>query len=125
MFRVLSLVTLTNYLTMARKASCLIIDDIGEGLDFDRSCLLIDLLREKAQEFSLQLIAATNDKFVMNRVPLDEWSVLRRRGSHLVVLDQENSKDLFEEFRFTGLSNFSFLEMDFANSPAAEAAAHE
>jgi energy-coupling factor transporter ATP-binding protein EcfA2 len=126
MFRVLALVVLANYLTLARKAGCILIDDIGEGLDFDRSCLLIDLLREKAERSTVQLIVSTNDKFVMNRVPLEEWSVLQRRGSRLRVLNYQNSRDLFEEFRFTGLSNFSFLEMDFASGgPAAEAPVHE
>jgi hypothetical protein len=33
---------------------------------------------------------------------------------------------MFEEFKFTGLSNFSFFEMDFAGGPPAEeAVAHE
>jgi hypothetical protein len=62
----------------------------------------------------------------MNKVPLDEWSVLQRNGGHVKVLNKENSKELFEEFRFTGLSNFSFLEMDFANmTPEVGSAAHE
>ncbi len=126
MFRVLSLLTLLNYLSLAKKAGCILIDDIGEGLDFDRSCLLIDLLRESAAKSSVQLIMSTNDKFVMNKIPLEEWSVLQRQGSHLHVRNRENSRELFEEFKFTGLSNFSFLEMDFVNgSPAEGAAAHE
>lgn len=126
MFRVLSLLVLANYLTMAKRAGCVIIDDVGEGLDFDRACLLIDVLREKAEDSGLQLVAATNDKFVMNRVPLQEWSVLRRSGGRVSALDSENSRELFDEFRFTGLSNFSFLEMDFASGPPAEeAVAHE
>jgi energy-coupling factor transporter ATP-binding protein EcfA2 len=124
MFRVLSLLTLTNYLVMARKAGCILVDDIGEGLDFGRSCQLIDLLREKAGRSMVQLVVSTNDKFVMNRVPLEEWSVLQRRGGEVRVLNVANSRELFEEFKFTGLSNFSFLEMDFA-SGAPEAVAHE
>ncbi len=116
MFRVLSLLILTNYLECTQLPGSVIIDDIGEGLDFDRSCLLIDLLREKAEKSKFQLIASTNDKFVMNRVPLEEWSFLQRRGSHVKVLNYENSRELFEEFRFTGLSNFSFLEMDYPNA---------
>lgn len=117
MFRVLSIIILTNYLASRGMPGSLIIDDIGEGLDFDRSCLLIDLLREKSHKSKLQLILSTNDKFVMNRVPLDEWHVLSRRGSRVTVSNHENSKEIFEEFRFTGLSNFSFFEMDFANQP--------
>ncbi|MBY0232908.1 MAG: ATP-binding protein [Gemmataceae bacterium] len=119
MFRVLSLLILANYAMLSRRASCLLIDDIGEGLDFDRSCLLIDLLREKAEAGGLQLVAATNDKFVMDRVPMDEWTVLVREGSRLKALDAANSPDLFDEFRFTGLSNFSFLEMGFAEKQMA------
>jgi hypothetical protein len=126
MSRVLSLLTIINYLTLATKAGCILIDDIGEGLDFVRSCLLVDLLREKAERSSIQLVLSTNDKFVMNKVPLEEWSVLQRQGSHLRVRNRENSRELFEEFKFTGLSNFAFLEMDFVNgAPEEEAVAHE
>src|SRR5262249_29711729 len=126
MFRVLAILIHINYSQMTKKPTCILIDDIGEGLDFDRSCLLIDLLREKAKASGVQLILSTNDRFVMNRVPLEEWSVLRRRGSTVRVLNYENSRELFEEFKFTGLSNFSFLEMDFASSPpAAESATRE
>lgn len=120
MFRVLSILILTNYLIMGKTAGCILIDDIGEGLDFDRSCILIDLIRDKAKASSIQLVFSTNDKFVMNRVPLEEWSVLQRNGGHVRVLNAENSSELFEEFKFTGLSNFSFLEMDYANQPPAE-----
>jgi len=65
---------------------------------------------------------STNDRFVMNNVPLEEWCVLQRRGSVVRVLNYTNSKELFDEFKFTGLSNFDFLAMDFANE---EAVAHE
>jgi hypothetical protein len=59
---------------------------------------------------------ATNDQFVMNRVPLDEWSVLQRKGSKVSVRNIHNSKKVFEDFKFVGLSNFAFFEMDFANA---------
>lgn len=123
MFRALSILVQVTYSQMAKKATCILIDDIGEGLDFDRSCRLIDLLRKKAKESSVQLILSTNDRFVMNRVPLEEWSVVQRHGSHVRIRNYENSRDVFEEFRFTGLSNFSFLEMDFVSGPTAEVAA--
>lgn len=126
MFRALSLLVQVNYSQMAGKSTCILIDDIGEGLDFDRSCRLIDLLREKAKMFNVQLVLSTNDRFVMNRVPIEEWSVLKRQGSLVQVLNYENSRTLFEEFKFTGLSNFSFLEMDFASGPPVEETeAHE
>jgi hypothetical protein len=122
MFRALSLLIQVNYSRMTGKSTCILIDDIGEGLDFDRSCRLIELLREKARTSNIQLVLSTNDRFVMNHVPLEEWSVVQRKGNHVRVLNFENSRELFEEFKFTGLSNFSFLEMDFASGPPAEEA---
>ncbi len=127
MFRALSVIILLTYAVIASRPSCIIVDDIGEGLDFERSCKLIDLMRQRAQESDVQLIVSTNDKFVMNEVPLDEWSVLRRQGNQVTVRNHENSKKEFEYFRFVGMSNFTFFEMDFANGiPKMEtAAAHE
>ena len=125
MFRALSILIQVNHSQMSNRANCILIDDIGEGLDFDRSTRLIELLRQKAMESSFQLIMTTNDRFVMNHVPLEEWSVLQRSGGRVRVRNHENSRDIFEEFKFTGLSNFSFLEMDFLNEPReAEAALH-
>lgn len=123
MFRVLAILTLTNYLALTGEAGCIIVDDLGEGLDFDRSCRLIDVLRKKAETSDVQFIASTNDRFVMNKVPLEEWCVLQREGSHVRVLNAANSKEKFDDFRFTGLSNFSFLEYGFANSPTGEGTA--
>ena len=117
MFRALSILIQVNYSQMTNRANCILIDDIGEGLDFDRSARLIELLRQKAVESSFQLIMTTNDRFVMNHVPLEEWSVLQRHGGRVEVRNYENSREIFEEFKFTGLSNFSFLEMDFLNEP--------
>lgn len=115
MFRVLSLLIHVNYFQLMKTASTVLVDDVGEGLDFDRSCRLIDLLRKKADESNLQIILSTNDKFVMNNVPLEEWSVLKREANHVIVKNYSNSKEIFEDFKFTGLSNFSFLELDVIN----------
>ena len=49
MFRAWSLLIQANYLAFSKKCGCLMIDDIGEGLDFERSCILIDLLSEKSR----------------------------------------------------------------------------
>lgn len=126
MFRALSILIQVNYSHMAKKATCILIDDIGEGLDFDRSCKLINLLRKKSQESSIQLILSTNDRFVMNNVPLEEWSVIQRQGGHVQVRNYKNSRDVFDEFKYTGLSNFSFLELDFMNETRVEEkTAHE
>ncbi|QJC78858.1 AAA family ATPase [Pseudomonas umsongensis] len=113
MYRVLALLININYLVVKKSSTCLIIDDIGEGLDFERACGLIGVLRKKADESDIQIIMSTNDRFVMNEVPLSEWTILHRVGSTVSVSNYINSKEKFDEFRFTGLSNFSFFEMDY------------
>ena len=120
MFRALSILIQVNYSQMAKKAACILIDDIGEGLDFDRSCKLISLLREKASGSNIQLVLSTNDRFVMNDVPLEDWSVIQRRGGCVNVRNYENSREVFEDFKYTGLSNFSFLELDYVNEKETE-----
>lgn len=125
MFRALSILIQVNYSQMAKRANCILIDDIGEGLDFERSSRLIDILRAKAYASNFQLIMSTNDQFVMNHVPLEEWSLLQRTGSHVRVRNAENSKTEFDNFRFIGLSNFSFFEMDFIDADPVEVLSNE
>lgn len=115
MYRAFAVLIYLNYFALKQSSTCLMIDDIGEGLDFERSCGLIDILREKATKSNVQLILSTNDRFVMNRVPMKEWSILQRKGNRICVRNFENSREIFEDFKFTGLSNFSFLEMDLIN----------
>jgi len=113
MFRVLSLLVQVTYSSLSKSTTCILIDDIGEGLDYDRSSLLIKLLIGKAEKANFQLIMSTNDRFVMNNVPLEYWSVLKREGYRCGALNIHNSKKIFEEFDYTGLSNFDFFSTDF------------
>jgi predicted ATPase len=122
MFRALSIIVQLNYSIMAGTAATILIDDIGEGLDYERSCLLIELLREKAAGSSIQLIMSTNDRFVMNSVPLEEWCVLRRRGGRVQVFNYSNSASTFERFKRTGLANFDFLTADYIEKVPSDGA---
>jgi energy-coupling factor transporter ATP-binding protein EcfA2 len=115
MFRVLSVIIQMNYAQRTKGTECVLIDDIGEGLDFERSCSLIKLLIAKAEESSVQLVMTTNDRFIMNSVPLEYWSVLDRKGGNCHVYNYKNAKEIFEEFKFTGLNNFDFLATNFIN----------
>ncbi|ETX06829.1 AAA family ATPase [Candidatus Entotheonella palauensis] len=121
MFRALSIIVQINYAVLADTPSCILIDDIGEGLDFERSCSLIDVLNAKAANSSVQLLMATNDRFVMNRVPLEVWSIVDRQGGHVNIRNYANSKDLFDKFKFTGLNNFDFFALDYLHASAADA----
>jgi hypothetical protein len=120
MFRALAVIIQLNYAALAASPSCIIIDDIGEGLDFERSCWLIELIREKASAAKVQLVMSTNDRFVMNTVPLDDWSVLRRTGGLVQVYNRDTATSAFERFELTGLNNFDFFAMDFTRPAASE-----
>jgi len=109
MFRALSLIIQINYSQLASIPSCILIDDIGEGLDYERSSNLIKLLIEKAKKSTVQLITSTNDRFVMNNVPLEYWCVIQRISNVSKIYNHRNAKKQFENFELTGLSNFDFF----------------
>jgi len=113
MFRALALLIHMNYAELAIEPSCVIIDDIGEGLDFERSSALIELLIEKANRTEFQLIMSTNDRFVMNKVPLEYWCILQRSEHGCRILNYANSREFFDDFELTGLSNFDLFSGDF------------
>jgi AAA15 family ATPase/GTPase len=117
MFRSLSLLIHIAYNILKETPITILIDDIGEGLDFDRSSRLIKLLIEVAEKNeNIQLIMSTNDRFVMNAVPLQYWQVIQRRGGECQVFNYQNSKEKFDEFEYMGLNNFDFLATDYINS---------
>jgi AAA15 family ATPase/GTPase len=116
MSRALSLLIHIIYSDMKKIATTILIDDIGEGLDFDRSSKLIGLLIDMVKTSNIQLIMSTNDRFIMNNVPLEYWQVIQRTGGECKVFNYRNSKEKFDEFKYTGLSNFDFLTTDYINS---------
>jgi hypothetical protein len=113
MFRAFSVIVRMNRYIHEGRNGCIIIDDIGEGLDFSRAKLLVNLLVKKAESSGIQLIMSTNDSFIMNTVNIESWAVLQRDGNKISLFNYENSKEIFEEFKFTGLNNFDFYASEF------------
>ncbi len=113
MFRALSLIIQITLAQLETTPSCILIDDVGEGLDFDRASRLIKLLIERANNSAIQLVMSTNDRFVMNNVPLEYWGVVQRIGQTCKIFNYSNSKKKFDDFAFTGLANFDFLSTEF------------
>jgi ABC-type multidrug transport system ATPase subunit len=116
MFRAFSVLVQVNYYILCRQKGLVIIDDIGEGLDFARAKQLVQVLIAKAKESGIQLIMSTNDSFIMNAVDIENWAVIMREGHKISLYNYENSKDIFEEFKFTGLNNFDFYASEFFRS---------
>jgi len=113
MFRALSLVIHLNYWMLRKSPRTILVDDIGEGLDFSRAQSFISLLIERAKENNMQLLMTTNDRFVMNGVPLDYWGVIARKQSQVRVITKHNSPKVFSEFEMLGLNNFDFFSTNF------------
>jgi len=109
MFRALAAVIRMNLPQFTNAPSAVFLDDVGEGLDFERSVGLIKILIEKAEKGGFQLFMTSNDRFVMNEVPLKYWSVIIRMGSLVKVKNYENSRDEFDKFEKLGLNNFDYF----------------
>ncbi len=110
MFRALALIIHLNLAISSHEKSLLLIDDIGEGLDFERAAAIIDLVITAAKNDGIQVVMTSNDRFVMNRIPLDYWAVLVRNKRYVKAFTHKNSQKQFEDFKFIGLSNFDFFK---------------
>jgi energy-coupling factor transporter ATP-binding protein EcfA2 len=116
--RALTFLTFLARLEAENKAATVLVDDFGEGLDFERARRATEFLLRRMPESKLQFIIATNDRYVMNTVPLEYWTVLVEEGNRTRVFNYANSKQKFDDFKFTGLNNFDFFSMDFASPEA-------
>ena len=114
MFRALSIIIDFNYYQLSNLSDLFIlIDDIGEGLDYERSTKLIKLIIKKSIKIGLQLVMATNNKFVMNNTKLEYWQLIHRKGGVINMHNISNSLDILEQFKFTGLNNFDYFSTNF------------
>lgn len=113
MCRAISLLIQMEYLSVQNKPSLWLIDDLGEGLDYDRTVKLGKLLFDFCRERGIQLLASSNDTFLMDIVDLQYWNILERKGEKVIPLNMTNNPNLFEDFKFTGLSNFDFFSSDY------------
>lgn len=113
MMRVLYILCFLEYVKHTDKNSLLLIDDLGEGLDYNRATLLGRKVFESCEHNHLQMVASSNDSFMMDVVDISKWQILRRKNSKLTVINPTNTPKLFEAFRMTGLSNFDFFSSDF------------
>lgn len=113
MFRALALLIIINYLLQTKEISTIIVDDLCEGMDYERATNFAKLIYEKMQTAKIQLIATSNDSFLMNVVDIKYWNVLKRKNTVVNAYNYVNSKDIFEEFRSTSLNNFDFLTSNY------------
>jgi predicted ATPase len=109
MYRALVTLIQLHVIQLQKKPSCVLIDDIGEGLDFDRANKLISVIIEQFENGHSQIIMTTNDRFIMNKVPLEYWCILERQTGKVNVFNIRNSFETFNDFEEYGFSNFEFF----------------
>lgn len=117
MLRAFATLVNIHFISLQKKYGCILIDDIGEGLDFDRATKLISVVIEHAEKGFMQLVMTTNDRFVMNNVSLDYWTIMQRNQGKIKVISKRNSPEIFSEFESYGFNNFDlFAKGFFSNS---------
>lgn len=112
-FKIISFIIKLNCYLYKYNNKIIVIDDFCEGLDFEKAKLLTDLILEKSKENNIQFILSTNDRFVMNKIPLENITVAHNENGNISYYDYQNSKEIFDDFSLTGLNNFEFLSTEF------------
>ena len=115
MSRALELLTFLQYLLQLNETSVFLLDDLGEGLDYERATKLGKLLVEKLESSNIQFVATSNDYFLMNVVATKYWNILMREDDTVKSFNYTNSKKIFDDFTMSGLSNFYLFSSDFIN----------
>jgi len=109
MYRALCIVIILNHLLEKITACTFAADDIGEGLDYERSSKLVGLILGRTNNSKIQVILTSNDRHLPNSVDVSHWNVLERKGGKVRSYNYSNSKEAFDEFMMTGLSTFDLL----------------
>jgi len=109
----IALLSYIQYLISQEKPATILIDDLCEGLDYERAIKLGKLIFEKCKDSNIQLISTTNDNFIMDVVDIKHWNLLTREGSTVTAMNYDTHRELFDDFRLTGLSNFDFFSSDY------------
>lgn len=112
MYRVLYLLVYLYYVSEYSSGTVLI-DDLGEGLDYYRSSTLGEMLFSFSKEHNIQMIVTSNDNFLVDTVDLSSWVLLKRAGHSVSSISEKTNPEDFARFRKLGLRNFDLLKTDF------------
>lgn len=113
MFRVFCALLYMIYSSTLSVARCLIVDDMGEGLDYSRSKKLSKIVFDYCEEHGIQLIVTSNDNFLMNAVDLKHWILLMREKELVTAVSERTHPDIFLKFKRKGLNNFDLFSSGF------------
>jgi hypothetical protein len=94
-------------------AGVIIVDDLCEGMDYERASKLGKYIYDTLESKNIQFIATSNDSFLMNAVDVKYWNILHREGNKIHSYNVTNSKEKFDKFKKTVLNNFDLFSSDF------------
>lgn len=117
MHRALCVLIVFEHLLRQDEPCTFALDDIGEGLDYERSAALINVLQEKAQNSKIQVFLTSNNRHLLNAVDVMRWNILERDGHEVTSYNSSNSQQYFEYFDSTGLSNFELFVDELYKAP--------
>ena len=110
MRRALYLIILIEYILFEDTRCTLLIDDLGEGLDFNRSANIAKLLFKKIKNNkNIQLIITSNDKFLIRSIDIEYINILDREGGNVKAYNYYNSKDQFDDSILIGFDGFDLF----------------
>lgn len=110
-YNILNLLIYLNYIKFEpdKNFRTILINDICQCLDYKNSKSVINLITNKCLAMGVQLIMNTNNKDVINNVPLSSLIVLQRNKNIITNINYYNSKKEMQKFEEIGLSNFDFF----------------
>lgn len=98
-------------LNLIEEGSCVLMDNVGDGLDYKRSQELLRIIEEKSK--SMQIIVSTNNENLLNQTNILNWNILLRNGSSVQAFNYNNSKDKLLKFVDSGLSNYEYFKDEY------------
>lgn len=113
LIRIVSLLTFLYHFSVNSRGGLILIDDLGEGLDYHRSTKLGKFICDYCEEKGIQVVLTTNDSFLMNVIDVDNWNILSRKGSTVSAMSRDTNPSIFTDFKLTGLSNYDLFKSDF------------
>jgi len=96
------------FLHLIEKGSCVLMDNVGDGLDFKRSVNILPIIEKIAAD--KQIIISTNNEILLNQTDIRNWNILFREGDIVKAYNYENSKEQLTKFANTGLSNYEYFQ---------------
>jgi len=111
----IKVIFLITCMHLIEKGSCVLIDNVGDGLDYKRSIEIVNLLKKFKDD--KQIILCTNNEILLNQTDIRNWNILHRQGYTVKAHSYDNSRERLDKFAKTGLSNYEYFQDEYYLPP--------